>query len=255
MRNQTVSIKMATEEQKEGIRGTVNSAIGEIFERLTHADAQAMAGAQGEVIAGVRKAFEPFILTKSAHYWLDEMKRFYQEVFFLRRDFSSVPVPVSREGFNWLLIVDRMITTEVVVGKCRERIDFLQDWDDTDPPSFDEFVVHNDRSEKDGTYAIRLRGTVEADEIHKKKSANDIQAAGIKGVTLCEQLLLMLWYHWKYGKFLDVVNITLCSGSRYSVVDEPHHYWSPGLGKGDVDWYGPVASRVGLRCREVVSIR
>ncbi|MEK9167183.1 MAG: hypothetical protein AAB613_00335 [Patescibacteria group bacterium] len=251
MRNQTVSIRMATEKQKEGIRGTVNGALGEIFELLTHADAQAIAGAQGEIVTGVRKVFEPFIRTRATSYWLDVMARFTKEVFGLDCDYSNVRVPVSREGFNWMLVADERVTTEMAAKKCAELLPFWR-WTNT---SLDEVVTHNDRSEKDGTYAIWLHDTVEADEIHKNKSANDIQAAGIKGVTLREQLLLVLWYHWKFGKFLDIVNITLCTGSRYSDGGVPNCYWGPDSREVDVYWYDPGDRDDNLRCREVVSIQ
>lgn len=240
---------MATEEQKEGIRGTVYSALGKIFGSLTFRDAQACAGAQSEIVAGVRKAFEPFITTKSALYWLDEKESFYQEVFGLDCDFSSVRVPVSREGFGWLLVADKCVTTEMAAAKCKERFPFWRLIDE----SYDAVVTHNDRSEKDGTYAIWLRDTVEADEVHKNKSANDIQAAGIKGVTLREQLLLVLWYHWKFGKFLDIVNTTLCTGSRYSDGGVPSCRWSPDYRKVDVYRCNVAYRYDDLRCREVVS--
>lgn len=250
MRNQSVSKKPATDGQKNDVLITVIQATTKMLPSITFDEAETISSDKSVFINAVTRALEPFIRTKSADFWFDDQARFYKEVFGLDCDYSSVKAPVSRDGFNWMIVADERITTEMTNNKCRERFPFWR-WTDT---SFDKIVTHNDRSEKDGTYAIWLRDTVEADEIHKNKSANDIQAAGIKGVTLREQLLLVLWHHWKYGKYLDIVNITLCTGSRCcSDGSVPDCYWAPDHHRVSVDWCFPGLLLSRIRCREVVS--
>ena len=70
-----------------------------------------------------------------------------------------------------------------------------------------------------------FRKEVEADEVHKNKSANDLEKEGVKGITLRERLLLEIQYFKETGKHLDIKNITLCSGSRWSAGFVPDAYW------------------------------
>jgi len=90
----------------------------------------------------------------------------------------------------------------------------------------------------------------EADEDLKNKSANDLKREGIAGITLRGRLLYELEYSKKTGQHLDIDNITLCAGSRYSDGGVPGVGWcSGGLG---VDWCYPGDSRAALRSRRAV---
>lgn len=183
--------------------------------------------------------------------WLDEMTRFYKEVFGLECDFSQLRVPVSRKRFSWLLVVDERVSTEAAYQKCKEQFNCWRKYDDE---SLDEAVPVNDRDQFKGTYALRLRGAVEADEVYCNKSANELKAAGINGTTLRERLILELWYFWKTGNHLDVQNTTRCDGSRYD--DEyfvPSVHWHPGLSRLQVDWFYPHYRHDALSVREVVA--
>jgi hypothetical protein len=185
------------------------------------------------------------------------MTRFYQEVYGLERNFSDIRLPVSREGFDWLLIADERVSAQMAYESCQKQFNCWK----YDNRSLDDVAVPtNDRDQSKGTYAIRLRDTVEADEVHRNRSANDLKAAGINGITLREQLILVRWYYWKTGKHLDIQNITLCSGSRTGnglvpyvglclVEMEPSIYWCfPDDCRGSLD--GQYRS---LHVREVVS--
>ena len=179
---------------------------------------------------------------------INEWMLFYSEVFGIESDFSQLSIPVSQEGFGWLLFASDHISNEEAFQKCRERFGA---WKYTNR-LLDQDVPINDRDRSNGAYAIWLRETVEADEVHKSKSANDLKAAGIKGITLRERLLLELFYEWKnLGQHLDLKNWTLCAGSRGSGGNVPHVFWYGG--KLEVLRYGPDYRHDSLRSREAVS--
>ena len=93
---------------------------------------------------------------------------------------------------------------------------------------------------------------VEADEIHKNKSANDLKKEGIKGITLRERIIMELEYFELTGKHLDIDNITLCSGSRYLDGDVPYSVWIDDDGFC-VDGCGPDSRSDSIRAREQFS--
>ncbi|MDD5043805.1 MAG: hypothetical protein PHD51_04080 [Patescibacteria group bacterium] len=152
---------------------------------------------------------------------LEEIVRFYQEVFGLTVDATQVVLPPERQRFGWLLLVPAEMTLNRAWAKCQER--FKEYWsyygDD-----LDQAVPINERDPaKIGAYAVRFRDRVEADEEWKNTSANQIASKEITTITLLERLSLGLWYHWKTGgKHLDIHNWTLCAGSRDSYGNVPH---------------------------------
>ena len=92
---------------------------------------------------------------------------------------------------------------------------------------------------------------VEADEDLKNLSADDLKEKGIEGITLRERILLELQYFKDTGKHLDIDNITLCSGSRYSDGLVPDVRLASG-GNVRVGWYDSRGSRPYLRARRAV---
>jgi len=129
-------------------------------------------------------------------------------------DSTKVKMPVHREGFDRLIVIPKGMTAQKAFKLCLARF-AGKCWKYTDA-SLDEAVPTNDRTAKDGSYAIWIRDCQEADEELRSKSANDLSEEGIKGITLCERLLFEIKYHAETGKHLDIKNWTLCSGSRYS---------------------------------------
>ena len=99
----------------------------------------------------------------------------------------------------------------------------------------------------------QFRDVQEADEKWKNVSADDLDKKGIKGITLRERLLFELAYFKETGTHLDIVNWTLCTGSRYSDGRVPRVSWC-----GDelgVRWWGPAGARDHLRVREQISLK
>lgn len=95
--------------------------------------------------------------------------------------------------------------------------------------------------------------TVEADEANKNQSANDLEKAGVDGITLRERLLMELDYFEETGEHLDVINWTLCSGSRYSGGPVPGVSWRSGPREVAVRWFPVGGAHDRLRARAVVS--
>jgi len=235
---------MAEEKQIAEIKKTIDEALPQIWKVLTRDDAIALIGNKDEFNAGIRRAFEPYIKTKVARYFTVEWTRFYAEVFGLECDFTSIQVPVSRDGFGWLTIVDERVTTEAAFLKAAERFEC---WKYIDC-SLDEVVLDSQVP----TYARWFRDTVEADEVHKNKSAYRIRNQGANSITLRERILLEIWYEWKNpGQHLDIQNITLCAGSLTLGGGVPSCRWD--VGEFRVDYFGPGSDRGRLRVREGVS--
>jgi hypothetical protein len=143
--------------------------------------------------------------------WRVEWTRFYQEVFGLNVDLSGVAISEEKPGFGWVVIVANELTLNQVWAKCKEKFPSCSYLGD----DLGEVVPVNDRT-TGVAYAKRFRDRVEADAELANLSANQLKKKRIQSITLPERLLLELWYLWKTGKHLDIKNITLCAGSRYS---------------------------------------
>lgn len=150
-------------------------------------------------------------------------------------------------GF-WFEPVVKGLTCNKVVAMLREV--GVQVWTYVD--DLNKNVPTNDRDPNhDGSYVVGFRRTIEADEENANKSANTLKIENHKGITLLERLLLELGYFLTTGQNLDVNNITLCTGSRYSYGNVP--FVDFGSGKVRVDAYGPSDSSGRFRSRSAVS--
>ncbi len=114
-------------------------------------------------------------------------------------------------------------------------------------------VPINDRDPKNGSYCVRFKKTIEADPELANKSAENLEAEKILGITLLERLLLELGYFLATGEHLDVENVTLCSGSRSSGGIVPGVSWSADDRRLSVYWFGSRSAYGNLRARAVVS--
>lgn len=71
------------------------------------------------------------------------------------------------------------------------------------------------RDTKNGPYMVRFRARVEADVENQNLSANQLSERGDKVITFPERLILGDFVWWLTGGFhLDLLNWTLCAGSR-----------------------------------------
>lgn len=176
------------------------------------------------------------VSTEPAGGWAAEYTRFYAEVFGLEVNFVGVEIPAEQPGFGWVVMIPQGLTLNQTWAKCQERFP-AESYIGSD---LDQAVLTSDRTSAKA-YAKRLRNRVEADEENKSLSADDLKANGHwgiallerlvlkanghQGITLLERLVLELWYHWKTGDHLDLVNVTLCAGSRHSAGHVPRVGW------------------------------
>jgi hypothetical protein len=150
---------------------------------------------------------EDSVLHSQVNAMLTDWHKFYADVFGITVDLSGLQMPTPREGFTRLIVVIPGITIERVMTACKER--FPVWWIDD---NLDE-ITTSVRSVATSAYAVWVRDRIEADEEHANKSYNDLRDASINGITLLERLLLELKYHSETGQHLDIINITLCTGS------------------------------------------
>lgn len=120
--------------------------------------------------------------------------------------------------------------------------------------NLDKDVTKNDRDpNRDGSYVVSFRKTVEADPENANQSADDRKASGAKDIALLERLLLELGYFLATKKHLDVENWTLCSGSRCSDGGVPGVHWVSGDRRLRIHWSDPAHRFDALCSRAVVS--
>ena len=158
---------------------------------------------------------------------------------------SEVVIPDDPGGFNRVIIMAKGVKPQWAYDKCSGLFRCCE-WTDE---NLDEMVT-SDRNAKNGPYAVRVRDRVEADRELKNMSANDLKRQNIASITLEERLVYELKYFRETGGYLDIQNVTLCSGSRCSDGDVPDVSW--GGGELDVSWGGPDVASGHLRSRQVV---
>ena len=185
---------------------------------------------------------------------LADWANFYREIG-VEVDLSELRVPTRREGFGRLIVVAKGMSPERVFQKCREH---FQCWKYMNE-SLDEIVFDRDgvdrkfRRSDHETHAVWVRDRDEADKELKNRSANDLAASNIPGITLEACELYELKYFKETGKHLDRKNVTLCAGSRFVDGHVPGVHWSGRSDEMDVLWYDPSRADDVLRSREQVS--
>jgi hypothetical protein len=177
---------------------------------------------------------------------LVDWTNFYKEVFGLDLDFSGIPIPDRKPGFDRLLVVAKGMTPQHLFDRCAE---LFPSWKYADK-NLDE-VIKSDRTSQNGHYAVWVRDRVEADEENRKLSANDLKVRGGDEITAEERMLYELKFFKETGQHLDKTNWTFCAGSRDSYGNVPYACWcSDGFG---VYWSCASHCSDGLRSRSVVS--
>jgi len=233
----------AREEAREVTPGQfkdiVATMIGAIPE-LTFDQAERVIGDKGVFGDSVREAFWRYCTDP-----VTDWQNFYEDVFDIQVDFSDLQIPEEQKGFDRLIIVANGMTPQRLYDRCKAS---FACWKWTDK-SLDG-VAESERTAEEN-YAIWIRNRVEADEELKSKSADMLKSEGVPGITLEERLVYELKYFRETGKHLDVRNVTLCAGSRYSDGGVPRVRWFGG--SLEVSWCLPD-HRIGLLCsRQVVS--
>ena len=154
----------------------------------------------------------------------------------------------------WSVPVLKGVTCNKVIAVLRKfGVDVFLCTNDLYTNDLDADVTKNDRDPKNGSYVVSFVANVEADESFKNLSANQLAAQGVKGITLLERLILELAYFLTTENFLDVENVILCSGSRFSDGNVPYVFRGVDRRKLYVDWDYPCDASGYRRARAVVS--
>lgn len=201
--------------------------------------------AKGRILKEVRKLFASVVVNPYANVVL-EWEQFYLKHFQKAYEFSQLLIP-DCPGENWRLLIIVDLLLEQLYAKMKELFPCWR-WTNDD---LDKIVNWNERDAKNGAYAIWVRNGIEADEEYKNHSANKIKEMRIATETLGERMIHELKFFDETGEHLDIKNVTLCSGSRYSDGYVPRVDFDPCTGKVDVDWYYAGHANPFLRSRQV----
>ncbi len=194
------------------------------------------------------KGQNPFMTAEDI---LGEWHEMYWKIFKIDPGLDRITMPEVRPGFGWAIPRVPEIPTNLLLGACRERW-LTQSYIGDD---LEVGVPTNERHYSQGPYGIWVRDRCEADDELKNFSAEQIAKKKLMTITLDERLALGLFYATRVslGLHLDVENVTLCSGSRYSDGFVPGVSWNAASRRLYVSWYSPQNHFPFLRSRAVVS--
>lgn len=178
--------------------------------------------------------------------WAAEWTQFYREVFGMEVNLAGVVIPEGQPGFGWVVMIAQNLSLNQAWEVCKRLFpcnSYIGD-------GLDRAVPTNDRT-SGAAYARRFRNRVEADKENKNMSANSLAKQAVQGITLLERIVLELWYFWKTGGgHLDLVNLTLCTGSRDSDGRVPRADWSDSRFR--LRWCPPDHAHDDIRARSAV---
>lgn len=197
-----------------------------------------------------RRSFQTFLRSgnseKTIPELISEWKEFYLKYFKIKADFSGINITIPEDPeFTRLIIVAQGITINQIYDVCAASFPCQRYRDD-----LDKWVYKNDRNPKKGNYAVWFRDRQEADEELADFSADQLAEKNILGITLLERLVYEYKYFKETGEHLDILNWTLCSGSRGGGGPVPGVGWRGG--KFKVDWAYSCGHARGLRSRVAV---
>ena len=182
---------------------------------------------------------------------LADWERYFWKIHGLRTDFAGVRIPEADDkDVPWFICRPENFFAERAFSGGKK---LYPKWKHKDK-SLDLDDVLDLSFGRDGQtyhYIVRVRANWEADEDMANISANGIVGKGFDTICLTERLLLGDFLFWKYERHLDIKNITLCAGSRYSDGDVPDVDWDNGRLR--VGWSYPDEADPDFRSRQTVS--
>lgn len=190
-----------------------------------------------------------YALALNTEAFMDDWSKFLKEVFKLGLPSrKKIILPKTRPGFGWGIITPGGMTIERAIQSYADICPIWR-WTDDDLDGITTSVRN-----ADNTHVVWVRDRIEADEEQRGKSYNDLQIAGISGITLSERLLLGRWFYYKTSRHLDVFNVTRCDGSLCSDCSDgrvPGVSWRDG-GIFSLRKFGPDFCNDDVRSREAV---
>lgn len=178
-------------------------------------------------------------------------EKYFWKIHGLKTDFSGIRIPKADDNdFPWFVCRPENFSPERAYSGGKK---LYPKWKYTDKPLDDVLNLSFGRDGETRPYIARFRANWEADENLANFSANMITEKGINTACLTERLILGDFLYWKFKRHIDVKNITLCAGSRYSDGRMPSVRWYGAGGEMRVSRYDSGGAHDSLRAREVVS--
>lgn len=207
--------------------------------------------AQAAVALGDNGGISPYVGLNTEAFIAD-WREFYRQVHSMKVNPPKRLPPVT-PGYNWGVWVLKGITPQ---RAFEMGATMYPSWKWCGDQSLDEVIdfTKEARDARQRQHFVWCEDSVEPSSKLANLSAIQIAERQINTLTLTEPLLLHQWFYWKSGgKHLDVQNVTLCSGSRYSDGSVPSVDFHPLAGEVSVDGYGPGDADGDLRSRQAVS--
>ncbi len=195
------------------------------------------------------------IISPQDEMFIEIWRLLFAHRFGFKVDFSKFKIPPARSELVLPIVMPKELMRGKVglinriFGVCEESFPCWSYYDDLDAS-----IVHDDRSPKNGSYAIRAGNHQEAtdgDDELKDLSASDICARALPIMALPERLMQELYVFHTTGGHLDKRDGTLCAGSRNSDGSVPYVCWRGGELR--VRCYSPDDHFGCLRTRAAVS--
>lgn len=144
---------------------------------------------------------------------IQEWEKFYEKYFHIIIDLSGIVLPVFVPGFTRLIIIIPGITVD-----CAWKVILKTNKTWTVNFRMNNQIIHDDRSAKNGAYAIWVRDENDMDFSYEKVSALEARERNILGQTFLERLIHGLKYYDEKGRHINQGGYsTLCSGTRMRV--------------------------------------
>lgn len=140
---------------------------------------------------------------------LKDWQIFYKKYFGISKDFSEIKIPVSKTGFNTLVVVIKEISSRDIF---LDHIKFLRGSHKADI-SLDAADDYSDRSSVSGDYAIWINDSREPD-IRLNKSTLSL-LPHYSFITLREELLIILKHSSKCDSLINNYTYSICAGSIF----------------------------------------
>ncbi len=119
----------------------------------------------------------------------------------------------------------------------------------------DKWLTENNRSIPARPYVIYVKRVVEADCRLNNVSVIDLTRYGFAGVTLLERLLLGYAYFLTTGKHLDLLNETVCLGSRGFDDSAPSVYYRDYSHRGVcIRWHNSHYNNTDIFTRKIITL-
>ena len=241
MKNDIAQVRMATQKQMRDIYTTVMQGVPE----LSFEVASDILSKKSGLIAHTLKYFpnqEDF--ASPTKQW----EAFYLKMFGVTVNFSGIKIPERTEAekieFTRLIIVLKGLALNQVFRACQVH---FKCWRYTE--DLNQAIQENERKNTD-SYAIWVRDTVEADEVHKNKSTEMVKKEKLKKETVLERMIHELKYSLESGKHLDWDSTaTLCSGSDFNEGVCCVSF----VGQLILNWFSNIQSGADFRHREVIA--